>query len=326
MCTALHDPSGDGWFGRTLDLEHTYAEQVVVTPRQYPLPRRMGHTHHAHLAFVGMATVVEGYPLYYDGVNEAGLAVAGLRLAKSTLYPPPREEGDNLAVFELIPHLLGTCRTLEDVRTAMEKVHLCDLPFSSRYPTAPLHWLVADTVRCAVIESTANGVRIHDNPVGVLANEPPFPHQLTHLANFAHLTNEEPTEGSYAACALPLSRGTGAVGLPGDFTSPSRFVRAAFVLAHSDPDSQNPVGQFFHLLDTVAVPRGSIRLTDRQAVITHYAAAMNQRRGVYYYRTYENCRLCAVALHRENLEDTTLRCYPLRREQDVYCHNKKTAE
>lgn len=325
MCTALHDPSGDGLFGRTLDLEHTYAEQVVVTPRHYPLPRRMGAVCHSHLSYVGMATVVGGYPLYYDGVNEVGLAMAGLRLAKSTVFPPPQEEADNLAVFELIPHLLGTCRTVDEVRRTMANVRLCDLPFSTRYPTAPLHWLVADTVRCAVIEATAEGVQVYDNPVGVLANEPPFPHQLTHLANYAHLTNEEPTEGSYAACALPLSRGTGAVGLPGDFSSPSRFVRGAFCLAHSDP-ATDPVGQFFHLLDTVAVPRGSVRLTDGQAVITHYAACMNQRRGIYYYRTYDNSRLCAVGLHRENLDGDVLRCYPLQQEQDIYCHNKKTAE
>ncbi len=326
MCTALHDPAGDGLFGRTLDLEHTYAEQVVVTPRRCPLPRRMGRTRHSHLAFVGMATVAENYPLYYDGVNEAGLAIAGLRLAKSATFLPSREEADNLAVFELIPHLLGVCRTLDDVRTALSKAHLCDLPFSPQYPTAPLHWLVADTVRCAVIESTAAGVQIYDNPVGVLANEPPFPHQLTHLANYARLTNEEPTEGSYAAYDLPLSRGTGAVGLPGDFTSPSRFVRAAFCLAHNDPDPEDRVGQFFHLLDTVTVPRGSVVLTDERPVMTHYAACINQRRGVYYYRTYQNSRLCAVSLHREDLEGDAILCYPLRREQDIYCHNKKTAE
>ena len=294
MCTAIYQQT-TGLFGRTLDLEHRYEEQVVVTPRGF-----RGNPY----AFIGTATVMEGYPLYYDGMNEKGLAVAGLNFPHSAVFPPPQEGAKNRAVHQLIPALLGGCAGVAEAVALLRAEHLCDRPFRPDIPTAPLHWMVADRRRCVVVESTAAGVQIYENPVGTLTNEPPFPHQMSHLAQFAHLS-PHPPENPWQ---MPLSRGCGAVGLPGDYSSPSRFVRAAFALSHSLPGS-HPVGQFFHLLGTVEVPRGAVRLADGKAVISQYTCCMDLATGVYRYRTYDHPQVTAVPLH-PHKDSTTLVCFP----------------
>ena len=312
MCTALH---AHGCFGRTLDLEYTYAEQVVATPRHFPLPMRHRSPLTDHYAILGMATVAEGFPLYYDAVNECGLAMAGLNFPHSGRYVPAAE-GD-VASFELIPYVLGRCNNVAEAKALLENVRVCDIPFSADFPPTRLHWMVADEKRSLVVESTARGLTVHDNPMGVMTNEPPFPHQLSHLALYANLTAAEPTGG----WQTPVSRGAGAVGLPGDFSSPSRFVRAAFALTHADTPADTParVNQFFHILGAAEVPRGCVRLPDGRTVVSHYTCCMDPVEGVYYYRTYHNPRVCAVRLMAE--ESTELQCFPLQQTFDVCRQN-----
>ena len=305
MCTALYCKHS-GCFGRTLDLEYTYAEQVTVTPR--------GHLGNRY-AIIGTATVAEGYPLYYDGMNERGVGMAGLNFPHSAHYPPPAAGADNVAVHQLIPTLLGQCGSVAEVVTRLEQIHLCDRAFGPAYPVATLHWMVADRAGAVVIESTAAGLQVYDNPMGVMTNEPPFPRQREHWERFAHLTPQEP-----AVTPPQWGRGSGSLGLPGDFTSPSRFVRGAFAAAHPAKGS-NPVGEFFHRLGTVEVPRGAIVLTDGRAVVSHYTCCMDLWGGVYYYRTYEGQRIRAVTLRKQDAVGGTLVCHPHRKDEMVAWEN-----
>lgn len=317
MCTAIFYKAGGGFFGRTLDLEYTYNETVTLAPRGYPLPFRRRQTLAHHHALIGMATVVEGYPLYYDAMNEQGLCMAALHFPASAVYPKPRDGGENVAVFELIPYLLGQCATVEQAAGLLREIHLCDLPFSADYRTTPLHWMLADGSQCVVAESTADGVHLYHNPVGVMTNEPPFPHQLSHLALYANLTAAEPI----GRWQTPVSRGAGAMGLPGDFSSPSRFVRAAFALANADAPADTParVNQFFHILGAAEVPRGCVQLPDGRTVVSQYTCCMDPVEGVYYYRTYDNPRVCAVRL--AAVETTELQCFPLQKVNEVCWQN-----
>ncbi len=307
MCTALYFPVGGGFLGRNLDLEHGYWEQVTVTPAGY-----LGNRY----AIVGMAANHQGYPLYFDGVNQAGLAMAGLNFPHSARYEPDTADTVTVAPYELIPTLLGRCGSVDQAVSLLRGLRLCHRAPSPDHPVATLHWMLADAGRCVVIESTETGLHILDNPTGVLTNEPPLAHQLSHLAEYAHLSPEQPKD----YWQTPLSRGAGSVGLPGDFSSPGRFVRGAFALAHATETDQ-PVGQLFHLLDTVAVPEGCVRLPQGGQVITRYAACMDLRQGVYYYRTYGCHRLHAVALGRQGISPDSLTAYPLPEREDVKWDN-----
>ncbi len=314
MCTAVTYTTKDFYFGRTLDYERSFGEEVTLTPRRFPLRFRHTATAESHYAILGMASVAQGYPLYYDAVNEAGLCMAGLRFAGNAVYGRVDPARENVAVFELIPWLLGRCASVAEAREALARMSLVDTPFSADLPTAPLHWMIADCGGAIIVEAIAEGLRVYDNPVGVLTNNPPFPEQLSRLSDYMHLSPRDPVNTFSSALSLrPYSRGMGALGLPGDLSSASRFVRAAFVRAHSrsDDTEQGSVSQFFHILGAVEQPRGCCELVDGALEITLYTSCCNATRGIYYYTTYDDRRITAVDMHREELNGDQLVRYPL---------------
>ncbi len=324
MCTAVFCPQQGGFFGRTLDLERVYNETVTIIPRRYVFDFRHEKTRSQHYAMIGMATVAEGYPLYYDAVNERGLCAAALNFPHSGAYAPVQKGRRNIASFELIPFLLAQCGCVEEVEQLLAECGISNVSFNNEYTATALHWMIADGTRCIVVESGESGVHVYPNVVGVMTNEPPFLHQLTHLCQFARLTNTQPPKAFFGEyTAIPHSRGLGAVGLPGDFSSPSRFVRAAFVLAHTTltDEAIANVGQVFKMLGTVEVPRGCVLTQESEEVITQYTSCMDARRGIYYYKTYGNSRISAVRLHAEELEGDTPISYPLYKDEDVRMHN-----
>ena len=222
MCTAATYQTKDFYFGRNLDYEFSYGEQLVVTPRNYPFRFRQAGELNRHYAILGMAHVAEGYPLYYDAINEAGLCVAGLNFVGNAVYHPAADGKENIAQFELIPWLLGRCTSLAEARELLAGANLLNLPFSPQYPLAALHWMIADRTGCITLESTADGLHVYDNPAGVLTNNPPFPLQMFNLNNYRNLSPRQP-ENQFAP-GLPLSaysRGMGGLGLPGDLSSQS---------------------------------------------------------------------------------------------------------
>ena len=176
MCTAATYLSGDFYMGRTLDYERGYGEEVVVTPRAYPFAFRHEGLCAQHYAIIGTACVADGYPLYYDAVNEKGLGMAGLNFVGNAAYAAPCAGKRNVAQFEFIPWLLGRCAGLAEARAALAELNLVGTPFSAHFPAAQLHWLVADRTGALVVESMADGLHVYDCPEGVLTNNPPFAH------------------------------------------------------------------------------------------------------------------------------------------------------
>ena len=311
MCTAVTFSASEGFFmGRTLDYECSFGEQAVVLPRRFPLPLCHGGVLTQHYALVGAACVSGGYPLYYDAVNEMGLGMAGLNFAGNACYAEPVPDRQNIAQYELIPWLLGTCANLAQARAALAALNLTGAPFSADYPAAELHWLVADRTGALAVEAAADGLHIYDDPAGVLTNNPPFPQQLFQLNNYRALSPRQP-ENRFAP-ALPLelySRGMGALGLPGDLSSMSRFVRAAFTRANAA--TEGGAEQVFHILETVSQTKGCCEVRPGVQEYTLYTACWDASRGIYYYTTYENRQLSAVDLRREGLDADMLRCYPM---------------
>jgi choloylglycine hydrolase len=325
MCTAITYRTKDHYFGRTLDLECSYQECVTITPRNFPFVfRRMGSLSE-HYALIGMAAIAENYPLYYEATNEKGLSIAGLNFPGNAVYQPETPGLDNLAPFELIPWILGQCSCIGEARKMLEKICLADIPFSKELPLSPLHWIVSDSERSIVAEPLKDGLKLCENPFGVLTNNPPFGFHQHNLQNYAGLTPLAPVNRFSPKIELgAYSRGMGAIGLPGDVSSASRFVRAAFNGLNSvsgESESQS-VSQFFHILGSVEQIRGCVRLEDGQYVTTVYTCCCNTTRGIYYYTTYDNQQICAVDLHRENLGGAQLVSYPLIKEQQIFMQNR----
>ncbi len=324
MCTALTYRNGDSYFGRNLDLEYSYRESVTVTPRNFPLDFRHMPRLDRHHAIIGMAFVADGYPLYYDAVNEHGLAMAGLNFPGNATYYTSIEGKANVTPFEFIPWLLGQATNVAEARTLLSGINLLNESFSDKLPLSPLHWIIADKDASIVVETMRDGMRVYDNPVGVLTNNPPFDYQLQNLVGYRNLTASEVESRFADGVSLPTyCRGLGAVGLPGDWSSPSRFVRAAFVRANarSSECESDSVNQFFHMLTSVEMPRGCVRVHGDVDDITVYSSCMNQSRGIYYYTTYGNRQITAVDMHRCDLDSCRLTSYQMRKESSILFEN-----
>lgn len=324
MCTAATYRTDDFYMGRTLDYEFSYGEEITVMPRNFPLSFRHGGGTDRHYAIIGMAHVADGYPMYYDAVNEKGLGMAGLNFAASARYSEPEDGKQNVAQFEFIPWVLSQFASLGQARSAIEKINLVGTTYDSRYPAAKMHWIIADKSGAITIEPTEGGLKIYDNAPGVLTNEPPFDMQLFNLNNYMRLSPRQP-ENSFSD-ALDLgtySRGMGGLGLPGDLSSMSRFVRAAFTKLNSlsGSDEAESVGQFFHILGSVEQVRGCCEVAQDKYEITIYTSCFNADKGVYYYTTYNNRRITAVDMHRENLDSDSLARYPMLDKEDVLRQN-----
>lgn len=324
MCTAVTYENEHFYFGRNLDLEYSYCESVSITPREFPLPFRQKKTLRKHYAMIGMAYVVDGYPLYYDATNETGLSMAGLSFEGNACYFPAEEGKDNITPYELIPWILGRCADLRQAREELKRLNLLDDAFRADLPLTALHWLVADKSGCLVVESMEDGLRVHENPVGVLTNNPPFEMQMLHLGNYMGVSALPAVNRICPGVELTqYSRGMGGMGLPGDLSSPSRFVRGTFVRNHarSGPTEGECVNQFFHILGSVEQQRGCVQLEDGSCEITVYSSCCNTDRGVYYYKTYENSQITGVDMHKEDLNAAQVISYPLRQKGQIRMEN-----
>lgn len=324
MCTAATYKTEDFYFGRTLDYESSYGSEITITPRNYGL--KLSHTQEMkqHFAIIGMAYVVNDYPLYYDAINEKGVGMAGLNFVGNACYNKPDDTKINVAQYEFIPFILGKCESVAQARELLYKINITDTAFNSSLPCAQLHWIIADKEQSIVVEAMKDGMHIYDNPVGVLTNNPPFDKQLFGLNNYMGLSPKQPENTFSSELQLGCySRGMGALGLPGDLSSSSRFVRAAFTRLNSKSGKGEleSVGQFFHILGSVEQQRGCCEVSEGEYEITIYTSCCNASKGIYYYTTYNNSCINAVALNRENLNASELFRYPLIDEQKINYQN-----
>ena len=314
MCTAACYKTNDFYFGRTLDYEFSYGDEVTVTPRNYSLKFRHSENLESHYAIIGMAFVADDYPLYYDAFNEKGLCMAGLNFVGNAVYGKPVDGKNNIAQFEFIPWILGQCKSVDEAKALIEKMNITDTQYSDKLPTAQLHWIIADKNGAITVESVKDGLKIYDNPVGVLTNNPPFDEQMFMLNNYMHLSPKSPENRFSDKLDLKTySRGMGALGLPGDLSSQSRFVRVAFTKMNSLSGSSESesVSQFFHILGSVEQQRGCCEVGEGEYEITIYTSCCNADKGIYYYNTYDNHQITAVNMYNENLDGSVLVRFPL---------------
>ena len=311
MCTAV---SLGSYFGRNLDLERSYGERVVITPRNYVFHMRTLPPIESHYAMIGMATVAKDYPLYYEATNEKGLSIAGLNFPQNACYKSFDENKDNVTPFELIPYILGKCGSVRQAQALLEGISLVNISFSEELPLSPLHWIVSDKEKSITVEPLAEGLRVWENPYGVLTNNPTFDYHLMNINNYMSLhegcaENRISPEREFDNYSL----GMGALGLPGDYSSASRFVKAVFIKEKSpsfESEKEN-VSHFFHILGAVAMPKGCVMTRDGEYEYTRYSSCCNADKGIYYYTTYDNSNITAVDMHSVDLEGEEIYSVPL---------------
>ena len=324
MCTAATYKTNDFYFGRTLDYESSYGEEIVIMPRNFRLDFLSEGICEKHYAVIGTAHIAGGYPLFYDAVNEKGLCMAGLNFVGNAHYFKNKNGKSNIAQYEFIPWILGKCTSTDEAKELISNINITDTPFSEHMPVGQLHWIIADKNSAITVESVSDGIKVYDNPLGVLTNNPPFDEQMFRLNDYMHLSSRQPKNTFSDKLELKAySRGMGAIGLPGDLSSQSRFVRVAFVKANSvsGKGETESVSQFFHILGSVDQPRGCCEVADGKYEITIYTSCCNADKGIYYYTPYDNHRISAVDMRKESLDGNELISYPMITEEKINCQN-----
>ncbi len=322
MCTAIFDNKYGHFFGRTLDLEHSYGEEVIRTDKGEELSFIYEGEIDSRFAFVGMAhrakrsaecgaqsaerRTAGEVALYYDGMNESGLCIAALNFPKYAVYREKRERCRNLASFEVIPYILSSCGNIDCVEKLLSRVNVTSDAFSRALLPTALHWLIADRERSVVVEQTRRGFELIENPVGVMTNSPSFDFHMARLADYASLSPyQRENTLSPNASLLQYSQGLGAFGLPGDFSSVSRFVRAVYIKSHTlipsdawfEKESDGAeLDRFFTVLGSVSVPLGCIMTESDKPVCTVYTSACDMDKLTYHYFTYGDRNIKSVQL------------------------------
>ena len=312
MCTGVRfvDDQGNMYFGRNLDWSCSYGERVVITPTGYEPVSPFGAISQIKHPVIGMGIVQENVPLYFDCGNTAGLAVAGLNFPGYAQYAQgPIEGKTNIAAYEFPLWVVANFETVDEVEAALGNAAIVDKPINDLYPSSLLHWIIGDATRSIVVEYTEAGMQVFHNDFDVLANQPGFAWHAENVRNYLNVTPDVPGPLNWRTAELSAyGSGGGMRGLPGDYYSPSRFVREAYLNAHypqKDTEDEN-VSKLFHLLAGVAMIDGAARMTNGEFERTVYSGGVSTRTNTYYYSTYEDPAIRSVALADHNAEGSEL--------------------
>lgn len=302
MCTAIrfNGDNGNMYFGRNLDWSSSYGEHAIITPTGYRPKSPFGAIDAIRHAVIGMGIIQEDAPLYFDCANDAGLAVAGLNFPGYTSYAPAPAEGKtSIAAYEF-PFWIAACfESVDQVEEALRSTVIVDKPINDLYPSSMLHWIIGDAKRSIVVEHTLQGPEIFPNRLDVLANQPGFAWHAENVRNYLNVTPEVPRPLSWGSAELTAyGSGGGMRGLPGDYSSPSRFVRAAYLNAHypQQATEADNVSRLFHTLGGAAMVDGAARMADGTFERTIYTSGFSARTLTYHYADYDNPAIRSISL------------------------------
>ena len=304
MCTSIYIKGKNCYFGRNMDIHYSFNEKVVFIPRNYCFSFKKEQNIEHHFGICGSGTIIDNYPLLSDGVNEKGLAFAGLNFLGNAEYREYEKNKLNFTPYEFVLYLLGVCSSVSEVKEKMKDINLLNIPFSREVPLAELHFMFSDLNESIVVESTKEGMKIYDNPFGVLTNNPEFIYHRNNVYNFLNLSIDDPKEISNFGVRLrPISYGQGAVGLPGDYSSQSRFIKALFVKSNLIyfNEEREMVNQFFNCLDSVLMPKGLVKVGNEYEY-TRYSICYNLNKWKLYYKTYDNRSISIIDINLINKE------------------------
>ncbi len=303
MCTTIAR-IGDGLlFGRNMDIEYSFGERIIAVPRCFPIKMRRIESQDKHYAFIGIGTLAGSSVLMADGINECGLAGAGLNFPAYAYYGRDEaKDKTNIAPFEVIPYILSTCKTVKEAADSLNVCSIVDIDFSDDVKNAPLHWHFADKAGSITVESTCDGLKVYENGVNVLTNSPSFDKHLEKYKDFENLQN---VSGDIL--------GDAGLSLPGDFTPSSRFIRAAYLLknARFTGDASRDVSIVLDVLASVAMPYGVVIDKHMRIHETTYTAVMDGEECSYSVRTKTADPLFKVKLYDIDIDGDGVWSFPL---------------
>ncbi|WP_377864718.1 choloylglycine hydrolase family protein [Bacillus sp. R86525] len=328
MCTSLtlQTKNGQHLFARTMDFTLDLNQEVIIIPRHYQWNNITGEIINTKHATVGMGINHQGRVIMADGVNEAGMTCATLYFPGFATYSKSIDNNKtNLAPFDFVTWSLTQFNSVKELKKSVDSITFLDIPLPDLGLTPPLHWILADKWGdCIVLEPTNEGLKMYDNSLGVMTNSPEFSWHLQNLRQYIGLKSQPfaPTEWSN----VPLSafgQGSGSMGLPGDFTPPSRFVRAAYGKQNIQgiDSEEKGVSALFHILSNCEVPKGGVITEEGTLDNTIYTSVMCMESGTYYYHTYDCRQIIAIHLFHENLDTDEIKAYPFQRKQKIFYEN-----
>jgi choloylglycine hydrolase len=315
-CTGITLTGSDGSVVRARTMEwgsFDLKASLDIVPRGYAMSSavmpdgKAGMSWKAKYGFVGTAGL--GRPLFADGMNEAGLSAGLFYLPGYAEYEDyvPALAARSMAPTDVAGYILAQFSTVDEVRAAMAEIHIVAIKEPALGFPAPIHIMVTDpTGKSIVIESVKKEMTIHNAPLGVITNSPTYDWHITNLRNYLNLSAISlPAKTVDSIDFTPLGAGSGMIGLPGDFTPPSRFVRAvAFSkTARKTEGGYDTVRESFRILDNFNVPAAAAEGTDHGATAddklvsaTQFTTAADMKNRVFYYHTQFSRRVRMVDL------------------------------
>jgi choloylglycine hydrolase len=330
-CTGIRLQAEDGSvvYARTMEFGLDLHSKAIIIPRGFELvgttaSGRPGITWRSKYAAAGLNG--EGLTLMADGVNEKGLAAGIFLFPGYAQYQEVSadDEARSLAPWEVVTWLLTNFATVEEVRDALPQIKVGAVEFPAWKAVPPVHYVVHDSAgKSLVIEYLAGKLNLYDNPVGVITNSPDFGWHLTNLRNYVNLTPTNVLTSDYDGPRIgQIGQGSGMLGLPGDFTPPSRFVRAV-ALSHSvlpGKTGEDAVRQAFHVLDSFDIPLGAVRNVANGNIrceYTQWTSASDTKNCSFYFHSYDNRRVRRVDLLKADLDAKDIVTIPLDDQSDV---------
>lgn len=319
MCTAITLKTSENHhlIGRNFDTKPMNDLAVTVAPRGFNYLNNVTNQEiKSKYAFLGMSMFYQKHIIFADGINEKGLCCMILNLPKFASWKDHLIEGKaNVAPYDVILWILSNFSTLSEVKEGLKSLNIVALPNDEIALATQTHWLVTDTSgQSIVIEQTKGKLTVYNNKVGVLTNSPTFDWHLNNLDRYIHVKSEQAKETKWGEQVLqPYSKGFGGIGIPGDSSSPSRFVKAAFLRNHVNigEGDTSAIGECFHILDNVAMVRGTVEgSSEGGCYLTQYTSCICLENQRYYYKTYESFQIQVIDLKKENLDAKGLKIFP----------------
>lgn len=324
-CTSFLIRSTDGGavYGRTMEFGFELESRALVIPRQYKLSST-GPDGKPALSWTGKYAAVGlnalGITALVDGLNEKGLAGGVLYFPGFAGYADPAraDPAKSLAPWDFLTWALTNYATVAEVKAAVSDIAVIAVVQEALKIAPPLHYTLHDATGASiVIEPIDGALKVYDNPLGVMTNSPSFDWHLTNLGNYVKLsaTNAAPLQIG-GETIPPLGQGSGLLGIPGDPTPPSRFVRAlGYTLsAAKQPDGPESVRLAEHILNNFDIPKGWVR-DGEQLEYTQWSSVADLTNRVYYVKTYDDPVLRSIDLDRFDLDAGALVSADLKPEQ-----------